>query len=101
MAQIRKINQADRRYEERDLPLRSKLEGTIIERIEKYASKIRLSTSLFLLPTNFGWILTGNRNGITVNEIMVIHINLENLGNDLRRFWDLETIGISPTNKSH
>ena len=27
---------------------------------------------------------------------MVIHINLEHLCNDLRRFWDLETIGITP-----
>jgi len=27
---------------------------------------------------------------------MVIHKILENLGKDLRRFWDLETIGITP-----
>jgi len=27
---------------------------------------------------------------------MVNHINLEHLDNDLRRFWDLQTIGITP-----
>jgi len=48
-----------------------------------------------LLPTKFGWILTGNRKGITANEVMVNHTNLVHLDNDLGRFWDLETIGIT------
>jgi hypothetical protein len=34
--------------------------------------------------------------GITANEIMVNHITLEHLDNDLRKFWDLDTIGIAP-----
>ena len=72
------------------------MEGTIIGRIIKDASTIRLSSSLVLLPTNFGWILTGNRKGITAKEIMVNHINLEHQDNDLRRFWEIETIGITP-----
>jgi hypothetical protein len=49
-----------------------------------------------LIPTKFGWILTENRTGITVNEIMVNHVTLEHLDNDARRFWDPETIGITP-----
>jgi len=72
------------------------LEGKIIWGIIKDAVTTHISPSLVLLPTKFCWILTGNSNGITGIVIMVIHKILENLGKDLRRFWDLETIGITP-----
>ena len=71
----------------RDLP---------IEVLIGRASTIRLS-SLVLLPMKFGWILTGNRTGITAHQMMVNHITLEHSDNDLRRFWDLDTIGITPS----
>jgi len=72
------------------------LEGKIIWKIIKDAATTRLSTSLVLPPTKFCWILTGNRNGNPANEIMIIHKTLEHLGKNLRRFWDLETFGITP-----
>ena len=96
MAQTRKIQLADPRGE-RDLSIEVLVGGDYYWRIVKDASTIRLSSSLGLLPTTFGCILTGNRTGITANQIMVNHITLEQSDNDLRRFWDLETIGILPS----
>jgi len=66
-------------------------------RIVNDASTIRLSSSLVLLPTKFSCILTGNRKGITANQMMVNHITLEHSDDELRRFWDLETLGITPS----
>jgi hypothetical protein len=62
--------------------------------VVKNASTIRLFSSLVLLPKKFGWILTGNRTGITANEIMDNHISLELLDNNLRRFCYLQTTAI-------
>jgi len=96
MALTRKIQLADPREGERDLPIKVLIGGDHYWRIVKDASTIRLSSSLVLIPTMFGWILTGNRTGITANELMINHITLEHLDNDVLRFWDQETIGITP-----
>jgi hypothetical protein len=58
--------------------------------------QIRLSSSLVLLPTKVGCILTGKGTGITANNIMVNHVAIEHAEYDLRRFWDIETLGITP-----
>jgi hypothetical protein len=51
-----------------------------------------------LLPSRFGYILSGNRSGISVNVAAVNLLNLEMPGplpeTEIKRFWDLETIGI-------
>ena len=96
MAQTRKIQLADPRERDGDLTIEVLIWGDYYCRIVKDASIIRLSSSLVLLPTTFGWIVTRNRTGITANESMVNHITLEHLDNDLRRFWELQTIGIVP-----
>ena len=96
MAQTRKIQLADPRGE-RVLPIEVLIGGYHYWRIVKDASTIRLSSSLVLLPTKFSWILTGNRTGITANQMMVNHINMEHSDDELRRFWGLETIGIIPS----
>jgi hypothetical protein len=95
MAQTRKMQQAKQREGERDLPIEVLIGGDCFWRIVKDASTIRLSSTLILLPTMFGRILTGSRMGITANQTMVNHIILEHFENDLRKFWDLETIGIT------
>jgi hypothetical protein len=47
----------------------------------------------------FGWILSGSRSGTHVNSAAVNFINLDQTfspsDDELRRFWNLETIGIS------
>ena len=96
MAQTHEIQLADPREGERDLPIEVLIGGDHYWRIVKDASTIRLSSSLVLLPMKFGWILTGNRKGITANHMMVNHITLEHSDDELRRFWDLETLGITP-----
>jgi hypothetical protein len=96
MAKTRKIQLADPTEGERDLPIEILIGGDYYWRIVKNASTILLSSSLVLLPTKFGWILTGNRTGLTANHMMVNRNTLEHSDSDLRRFWDLETIGITP-----
>ena len=82
---------------EGDLPIEVQIGGEYYWRIIKDVSTIHLSSSLVLLPTKFSWILTGNIKRNTANEMMVNHITLEHSDNDLRRFWDLETFGITPS----
>jgi hypothetical protein len=92
MAQTRKI-QSER---ERDIPIEVLIGREYYWRIVKDASTIHLTSLLVLLPTTFGWILTGNRTGITANQTMVNYIILEHSDNELRNFVNLETIGNTP-----
>jgi hypothetical protein len=68
-------------------------------KIVKDNPPIRISTSAVLVPTTFGWILSGNRSGSYVNSAAVNFANLDqtfpHTDDDHRRFWDLETTGIS------
>jgi len=82
MAQTRKIQLADPSNEERDLPIEVLIGGDYYWKIVNDASTIRLSSTLVLIPTKFGWILTGNRTGITANQIMVNRITLDHSDND-------------------
>jgi hypothetical protein len=56
-----------------------------------------------LLPSKFGWILSGNKTGTTVNHASVNYFhNREGFtpsDNDMRHFWDLEALGISENQK--
>jgi len=61
---------------------------------------LRISPSIVLLPLKLGWILSGNRSGISASWAA---INLLHAGNpgllpepEIKRFWELETIGITP-----
>jgi len=60
---------------------------------------LRISPSIVLLPSNFGWILSGNRTGISTNVIAVHFLHSESHDSlpdvEVKRFWDLETIGIT------
>jgi hypothetical protein len=79
-----------------DLPI-DVLIGDYYWKMVKDNPPIRISSSLVLLPSIFGWILSGSRPGTTVNHIMANYISLSDgkmLDEDMRRFWDLETIGI-------
>jgi hypothetical protein len=96
MAQTRKLQLADPREGDRELPIEVLIGGDHYSRIVQDASKIRQSSSLVIIPTKFGWILTGNRTGIAANNMMVNHIALKDSEYNLRRFWDLETLGITP-----
>jgi hypothetical protein len=96
MARTRNLQLADPREGERDIPIEVLIGGDHYWRIVRDAATIRLSSSLVLLPTMFGWILTGTRTGITANQTMVNHVTLQHSDDDLRKFWDLETIGIMP-----
>ncbi|GFQ94641.1 uncharacterized protein TNCT_450951 [Trichonephila clavata] len=62
---------------------------------------VKLSDSLALVPSSFGWILSGSRSHATVSFNPIVHsINVDTLTHDLdnmvRNFWNLESIGIQP-----
>ncbi|GFU19650.1 integrase catalytic domain-containing protein [Nephila pilipes] len=62
---------------------------------------VKLSDSLALVPSSFGWILSGSRSHATVSFNPTVHsINVDTftheLDNMVRNFWNLESIGIQP-----
>ncbi|XP_042902562.1 uncharacterized protein [Parasteatoda tepidariorum] len=63
---------------------------------------VRLSESLALVPSSFGWVLSGTRSHATVSFISTVHnvdvyTSTQELDNVVRNFWNLESIGIQPT----
>jgi hypothetical protein len=82
-----------------DIPVEILIGGNHYWKVVKDSPPIRISTSAVLLRTTFGWILSGNRSGTHVNSAVVNFINLDQTStpsdDDLRCFWDLETIGIT------
>ncbi|GFQ95405.1 integrase catalytic domain-containing protein [Trichonephila clavata] len=62
---------------------------------------VKLSDSLALVPSGFGWILSGSRSHATVSFNPIVHsINVDTLTHELdnmvRNFWNLESTGIQP-----
>ena len=59
---------------------------------------IPLSKSVVLLPSKFGWILSGSKSGATVHHVAVGHVSTSEEfappEDNMRQFWDLETLGI-------
>ncbi|GFS86324.1 integrase catalytic domain-containing protein [Nephila pilipes] len=62
---------------------------------------VKLSDSLALVPSSFGWILSGSRSHVTVSFNPTVHsINVDTLTHEIdnmvRISWNLESIGIQP-----
>ncbi|GFQ92230.1 integrase catalytic domain-containing protein [Trichonephila clavata] len=62
-------------------------------------ASVKLSDSLALVPSSFGWILSGSRSHATVSFNTAVHsINVDTLTQELdnmgQNFWNLESIGI-------
>lgn len=99
IGQTRKLHLADPTDTETELPIEVLIGGDQYWKIATDAAPIRLSSSLVLIPSKFGWIFSGNRSGISVCTAEVNFINshsdLPISDASLRRFWDLETIGIT------
>jgi hypothetical protein len=99
LGNIRKLQLADHKENGADLPIELLIGGDQYWMIVKDTRPVRLSSSLVLLPSQLGWILSGNRSGLTVNSASVNYINVVHSApprdDDFRRFWDLEKIGIS------
>jgi hypothetical protein len=97
LSHTRKLQLADPKNESEVLPIEIFIGGDNYWKIVKDSSPIRLTSSVVLLPSKLGWILSGSRSGITVNSVMVnyVKLNTSSPSEDiLRHFWDLETIGI-------
>jgi hypothetical protein len=99
-AHARKLQLADPKTHSReDIPVEILIGGDHHLKIVKDSPPIRISTLAVLVSSAFGWILSGNRSGTRMNSAVVSFINLEQTftpsEDDLRGFWDSETIGIS------
>ena len=96
-----KIQLADPKDDQPDLPIELLIGGDHYWKIIKDTTPIRISPSLVLLPSIFGWILSGSRSGVSVNQISVNKIELQReftlLDTQVRQFWDLESMGIKDT----
>jgi hypothetical protein len=100
LAHGRKIRLADSKTDlQEELHVEILIGGDSYWKVIKDISPLRLSQSLVLLLSVFGWVLSGNRSGARVNSTTVnfVHSDWPNLppDDDLMRFWDLETIGIT------
>lgn len=92
-----KIKLADPTDSSHNLPIEVLIGADHYWKIVKSQNPNRISPSLVLVPTLFGWILSGNRSSTTVAQTTVHHISLQEstmLDNAVRQFWELESIGI-------
>jgi hypothetical protein len=68
MTHTPKLQFADLR-EQKDLPIEILVEDDHYWKIVKDSPPLRISTSVVLLPLKLGWVLSGNRSGISTNFI--------------------------------
>ena len=98
MTHTPKLQFADPREQE-DLPIEILVGGEHYWKIVKENPPLRISPSVVLLPSNLGWILSGNWSGISANVAAVNFLYLRSPGplpeTEIKRFCDLETIGIT------
>jgi hypothetical protein len=96
-----KLQMVDPHDTSHNLPIEVLIGGEHYWKIIKDTQPVRLSTSLGLLPSIFGWILSGNRTGVTVNQVSINKVetqqNFDSFDREVRHFWNLEAIGITNT----
>jgi len=80
--------------EQEDLPREILVGSDHYWKIVNVSPPLRISPSVVLLPSNLGWILSGNRSGISANVAAVTFLHPENPRplpeTDIKRFWDLD-----------
>ena len=93
MTHTPKLQFADPREQE-DLPIEILVGGDHYWKIVKDSPPLRISPSVVLLPSNLGWILSGNRSGISANVAAVNFLHLQSPGplpeTEIKRFWDIK-----------
>jgi len=82
-------------------PIEVLIGGDHYWKLIKHNPPLRISPSLLLLPSIFGWVLIGNRSGVSVNHVAINNIELcqdvDLRDGQFRRFWILEAMGITDT----
>jgi len=88
----------------KDLPIEILIGADLYWKIVKSEAPVRLSDSFVLIPSKFGWIVSGNRALTCVQRPTTSSVNFVNteisylnLDENVRSFWDLETLGINAT----
>ncbi|GFT83767.1 integrase catalytic domain-containing protein [Nephila pilipes] len=72
--------------------------------LEITESPIKLSDSFVMVPSMLGWILSGSRTHITIADNTFVHqfsvqVSNDCLNDQVRCFWELDSIGIQDTQK--
>ena len=103
LAYARKLQLADpKTHSQEDIPIEILIGGDHYWKVVKDSPPMCISTLAVLVPTTLGRILSGNSSRTYVNSAVVNFVNLDQaftpLDDDLRGFWNLETIGISANN---
>ncbi|KAJ4437633.1 hypothetical protein ANN_17778 [Periplaneta americana] len=94
LAHTRKLQLADPKdhTDDMNLPIEIVIGGDHYWKVVKDSSPIRISPTVVLIPSKFGWILSGLNNcELLVHPLRTCPSYPDDF---LRKFWDLETLGI-------
>ena len=85
--------------EQDDLPIEILVGGDHYWKVVTDITPLHISPSLVLLPSKLGWILSGNRSGVSANVAAANSLHLDGPApvseTEIKKFWDIENIGIT------
>ncbi|XP_035204601.1 uncharacterized protein LOC118179538, partial [Stegodyphus dumicola] len=86
------------------LPIEILIGGDHYWQIVSTEAPIKLSESFVMVPSVFGWVLSGTRTHTTIAEKTSVHqvcvqVKTDCLNDQVRRFWELDSIGIQDAQK--
>ncbi|KFM70593.1 hypothetical protein X975_21762, partial [Stegodyphus mimosarum] len=86
------------------LPIEILIGGDHYWQIVSAEAPIKLSESFVLIPSVFGWVLSGTRTHTTIADKTSVHqvcvqVETDCLNDQVRRFWELDTIAIQDAQK--
>ncbi|XP_035231566.1 uncharacterized protein LOC118203393 [Stegodyphus dumicola] len=87
------------------LPIEILIGGDHYWQIVSTEAPIKLSESFVMVPSVFGWVLSGTRTHTTIAEKTSVHqvcvqVKTDCLNDQVRRFWELDSIGIQDAQKN-
>jgi hypothetical protein len=99
LAHARKLQLSNTLGDPANLPVEILIRVDNYWEIVKDTSPTRLSPAVVLLPSKLEWIISVNCSAVTASSITVNYLNLHQMScpsdDAVRRFWDLETLGIT------
>nr|XP_042897565.1 uncharacterized protein LOC122269298 [Parasteatoda tepidariorum] len=98
MAHKKKFKLADPNDTLQDMPIEVLIGADFYWTVVNSEIPFRLSETIVLIPSIFGWILSGSRSHTSVASLSSVHnISITSpyiLDDQVRKFWDLDTLGI-------
>ncbi|XP_071041466.1 uncharacterized protein [Parasteatoda tepidariorum] len=98
MAHKKKFKLADPNDTIQEMPIEVLIGADFYWTVVNSEIPFRLSETIVLIPSIFGWILSGSRSHTSVASLSSVHnISITSpyiLDDQVRKFWDLDTLGI-------